>query len=52
MINAVKTLGSKYIITRIKRVMYNLDDVDVCSCVGAYKQYSDEYKNMDMETEE
>ena len=30
----------------------NLDDVDICSCVGAYKQYSDEYKNMDMEIEE
>ena len=30
----------------------NLDDVDFCSCVGAYKQYSEEYKNMDTEIEE
>ena len=30
----------------------NLDDVDVCSCNGAYRQYSDEYKKMDNEIEE
>ena len=27
----------------------NLDDVEVCSCNGAYKQYSTAYENMDNE---
>ena len=29
-----------------------LDDVEVCSCSGAYKQYSTDYENMDNEIEE
>ena len=35
-----------------KYIKSRLDDVDVCSCNGAYKQYSNEYQNMDMEIEE
>ena len=35
-----------------KYIKSRLDDVEVCSCNGAYKQYSTEYENMDNEIEE
>ena len=35
-----------------KYIKSRLDDVDVCGCNCAYKQYSDEYRNMDNEIEE
>ncbi len=35
-----------------KYIKSRLDDACVCSCNGAYKQYSIEYENMDNELEE
>ena len=35
-----------------KYIKSRLDDACVCSCNGAYKQYSTEYENMDNELEE
>lgn len=35
-----------------KYIKSRLDDVEVCSCSGSYKQYSDEYQNMVDEIEE
>ena len=35
-----------------KYIKSRLDDVEVCSCNGAYKQYSTEYENIDNEIEE